>query len=287
MIHLTTVSDYNYLTKGIALYESLLNTSDDFVLHYLCVDDKTYDKLIECDFDKLIVYNINDLLNDDKSLMKLKDSDYRYFCWSLASYFTNNLMIKLDSPLIYIDSDIYFHKSIDELYSLMKLESIGLFKHRQFNTERPEGAYNVGVCYFNNDINGKAILNWWADAVLHKKYPELATCGDQKYLDNFTKLCPEDLFFDESEVGHGAPWLWQLYDYSKFNENGNIIWNGVEQKLYFTHFSQFIYNENDYIPSGMHHMYTSLSMYKEIPALKSIYDEYYNKLKNIVEKYGF
>jgi hypothetical protein len=287
MINLTTVSDYNYLAKGIALYESLLNNSDDFKLHYLCIDDKSYNKLIECNFEHLIVYNINDLVNNDEALLKLKNSDYRYFCWSLASYFTQYLMLKLDLPLIYIDSDIFFHKNINNLHKLMETKSIGIFKHRQFLTERPEGAYNVGVCYFNNDVVGKLILNWWADAVLHKKYPHLATCGDQKYLDAFPSMCPDELFFDESTIGHGAPWLWQLYDYIDFNENGTIIWNGINQALYFTHFSQFIYNEDDYTPSGMHHIYTSLNMYKEIPALKKIYDEYYNNLKNINKNYGF
>lgn len=287
MINLVTVSDYNYLTKGIALYESLINTSDDFVLHYLCIDNESYDKLSNLNFDKLRPYNVNDLTNTDKTLLDLKNSDYRYFCWSLASYFSNYLMNKITSPLIYIDSDIIFHQNINELYTLMKSKSVGIFKHRQFNEERPEGYYNVGVCYFNNDSIGKHILNWWADAVLYKKYPELGTCGDQKYLDAFPTMCPNDLFFDESNIGHGAPWLWQLYDLNDFKDSGDIVWNGKKQKLYFTHFSQFIYNDNHYVPSSMHHMYTSLNMYTEIEGLKIIYDEYYNKLKIIVEKYGF
>lgn len=286
MINLTTVSDYSYLTKGLTLYESLLKTSDGFILHYLCIDDESYNKLITHECDSLRVYNVNDLVNADESLMNLKNSEYRYFCWSLASYFTQYLMVKLDTPLIYIDSDIYFHQNINELYELMKPKSIGIFKHRQFTTERPEGAYNVGVCYFNNDIVGKHILNWWSNSVLYKKHPQLATCGDQKYLDAFPTMCPDDLFFNETEIGHGAPWLWQLYDYSKYGE-GNIIWNGVEQKLYFTHFSQFVYNENTYTPSAMHHIYTSLNMYNEIPVLKMIYDEYYNELKKTITKYKF
>ena len=145
----------------------------------------------------------------------------------------------------------------------------------------------MGVCYFNNDGIGKHILNWWSDAVLHKKHPNLATCGDQKYLDNFPIMCPDELFFDESNIGHGAPWLWQLYSYGKFNKYGDIVWNGIDQKLFFTHFSQFVYDDNNYIPSSMHHMYTPLSMYKEIPELKMIYDNYYDKLKNVTTKYGF
>lgn len=284
-INLTTVADYGYLANGIALYKSLLNYSHNFKLHYLCIDDKSHAKLIECGFEQIIVYHINDLLNNDQSLLELKNSNYKYFCWSLASYFTQYLMLKLNLPLIYIDSDIFFYKNINELHKLMENKSIGIFKHRQFLTETWHGYYNVGVCYFNNDAVGKNILNWWADAVLHKKYPHLATCGDQKYLDKFPSMCPNDLFFDESVIGHGAPWLWQLYDYSDFNENGNIIWNGIKQQLYFTHFSQFIYKEDTYIPSAQHHEYVPLHIYKETPALKHIYDEYYSCLKNIHNKY--
>ena len=285
MINLTTVSDNNYLIKGLALYESLLEHGQDFTLHYLCIDSESYNKLKKYECDTLKVYDVIDLINNDESLMRLKNSEYKYFCWSLASYFTQHLMSKIDVPFIYIDSDIYFHQNINDLYSLMKDKSIGIFKHRQFTTERPEGAYNVGVCYFNNDVVGKHILNWWSDAVLNKKYPQLATCGDQKYLDAFSSMCPDDLFYDESTIGHTAPWLWQLYDLSKFEETGDIIWNGNSQKLFFTHFSQFEFNDNSYIPSLMHHMYTSLNMYNEIPALKKIYDDYYNKLKEITLKY--
>ena len=49
--------------------------------------------------------------------MNLKNSDYRYFCWSLASYFTNNLMIKLNIPLIYIDGK-GDQKLPEEIYAL-------------------------------------------------------------------------------------------------------------------------------------------------------------------------
>jgi hypothetical protein len=65
------------------------------------------------------------------------------------------------------------------------------------------------------------------------------------------------------------------------------MWNCIKQKLYFTHFSQFIYGEDNYIPSGMHHIYTPLNKYNEIPSLKMVYDEYYNKLKEITNRYGF
>ena len=289
MINICTVSDTNYLIKGLTLYESLLRNTDDFTLHYLCIDNESYDNLKKYENKSLIVYNVDDLLSQDQNLVNLKNKNYKYFCWSLASYFSNYLMKKNNESITYIDSDIYFHASFNEVLNEIGNKEIGIFRHRQFDMHsgRPEGMFNVGVVYFNNGEIGKHLLNWWCDAVLHMKYPELATCGDQRYLDAYIDICPDDLIFIDGNIGHGAPWQWQLYDFSEYEKDGLIIWNGVRQKLHFTHFSQFIYGENSYTPSSMHYIYTPLNTYNEIPSLKMIYDEYYDNLKQIKNKYGF
>jgi hypothetical protein len=287
MINLTTISDSNYLIKGLTLYESIKEKTENFVLHYLCIDEQSFEKLSKFESETLKVYNCKKLLEDDKILNSLKINNYRYFCWSLASYFTNWLMKKNNYPICYIDSDILFHKDVNLLYQNFINFDVGIFRHRQFSLEKnyAEGWFNVGVVYFNNTEKGKFILNWWADAVQNKKYPYLATCGDQRYLDEFPKLT--DNIFIDGEIGHGAPWIWQLYDFSLFKTNEEIIWDNKKQKLYFSHFSQFDYDleKNSYIPSKQHHIYTPLESYEEIEGLKLIYDEYFNKIKITHKKY--
>ena len=289
MINICTVSDINYLIKGLALYESLLSYSKDIKLHYLCIDDISYDKLKSFESETLSVYIISDLLANDSKLTEVKNRDYRYFCWSLASYFSNYLMNKNIGDITYIDSDILLHDKIETLLAPMEKNEVGIFRHRQFDlsSDRPEGLFNVGIVHFKNGSIGKHILKWWADAVLNSKYPHLATCGDQKYLDNFPNICPDDSIFIDGDIGHGAPWIWQLYDFSDYEKDGTIIWNGKKQKLLFSHFSQFVFNQDSYIPSTQHHVYTPLSSYKEISGLKLIYDDYYNKLKKTKEKYNY
>jgi len=287
MRNLCTVSDINYLYKGLTLFESLIDNSDNFVLHYLCIDDLTYDKIKKNESPNLVAHHIDELLKNNDFLFQLKSSDYQYFCWSLASFFSNHLIeLGLDS-IMYIDSDIYFHRNIDEIYNEIGNNEVGIFRHRQFDLSTPkiEGWFNVGVVYFKNGKIGSHICKWWSDAVLHKKYPHLSTCGDQKYLDEFLNMCPDDYIFIDGNIGHGAPWQWQLYDFSDYKNNGNIIWNGKKQKLVFTHFSQFECTQSYYIASKMHQIYTPTNMYLDVPELKSIYDEYYNKLKNIMLKY--
>lgn len=284
MNHICTVSDYNYLTKGLTLYESLVSKNNDIVTHYLCIDDTSYDKLKSFESESLKVYSVNEYLNSDSTLLNLKLQEYKYFCWALASYFTNKLLKKFHS-ITYIDADIYFHLSFDVVINEIANREVGLFRHRQFplSANRPEGLYNVGVVHFKNTDIGRGLCSWWADSVLYKRHPEYATCGDQKYLEYFTEVCPKDLIYIDENIGHGAPWQWQLYE---FIGDGKIKWDGQVQELVFTHFSQFVDNGDTYTPSTMHHIYTPIHSYYDIPILKAIYDEYHNKLKQTIVKYG-
>ena len=289
MKNICTVSDINYLSKGLALYDSISNNFPNFILNYLCIDDLTYEKLNYLNLPNLKVFHVDEFTSKDIVLLDLKNNDYRYFCWSLASYFSNYLLNTNIDSITYIDSDIFFHHSLEILFdSFGDKNEIGIFRHRQFDLSTPyhDGWFNVGVVYFKNGKIGRHICNWWSDAVLYKKYENLSTCGDQKYLDEFPNMCPEDYIYIDGDIGHGAPWQWQLYDFSDYEENGNIIWNGNKQKLIFTHFSQFKYEENGYVPSTTHYIYTPLNLYSENTSLKKIHKNYYHDLKKVIQKYN-
>ena len=45
MTNLCTLFDYNYMDRGIALYQSLKKYAADFRLYILCMDQMTYDTL--------------------------------------------------------------------------------------------------------------------------------------------------------------------------------------------------------------------------------------------------
>lgn len=289
MINLCTISDYSYLAQGLTLYNSLKGTSGDFTLHYLATDEESLDLLNGIDEERIIVYDVKKMLNADAQLNKLFMSQYKYFCWTLASYFTDFLVNSLNQDVTYIDSDIYFHTSVQEIIQDIGTKDIGLFRHRQYPLSYPNGNgwFNVGVVHFKDTEVSRESLHWWKDAVLHQKYPELATCGDQRYLDAFTQLDSDNLFI-EGNIGHGSPWEWQLYDYDSYHKDGCISWGSQKQKLVFSHFSQFKYSlqEDSYTPSTMHHCFTPLIAYEQEPALKDIYDNYFLKLKEAINQYN-
>jgi hypothetical protein len=281
MKNICTISDINYLHQGLALYESLKKTSNNFTLHYLCLCDTSYSIVSKIDNTNIKAYHIKDLLVKDEKLVAIKASNYSYFCWLLASYFSHELISDVDS-ILYVDSDIYFHKDVQLIYDEIGDREVGVFRHRQFplHMNYNEGKYNVGVVYFKNSVDGRKTLWWWMDAVLNKKYPEFATCGDQKYLDVFPKLC-SNIYIDEN-IGHGAPWQWQVYE---LLGNGKLVWEGQEQELVFTHFASFALTTTSYIPSTKHKCYTPPLEYSNNKHLKAIYDDYYLQIKTAINFY--
>lgn len=287
MNNFSTASDYNFLAQGLSLYESLLKTTKNFRLHYLCSDEKSFKKLSEYSSNSLIPYSDKSLLENNETLRNIKDNDRKYYNFVLSSYFSNYL-IKNFYSITYLDADIYFHQDIKQIFNEIKEKDIGIFRHRQFSTEyqNENGWFNVGVVYFKNSNVGRNALSWWSDAVLNRKYKELATCGDQKYLDAFVNIDRNSLFID-GNIGHGAPWQWMLYNFESFKDDGCIIWEGKKQNLVFSHFSDFIYNIVDeyYIPGKRHGIFTPPHMYKNIEGLKMIHDEYFNQIKIVHEKY--
>lgn len=296
MKHLTALSDQNYILYGAALIESLGKSTIPWTLHYYCIDDTTYRYILMLRNPNVIAYKPEVLMGNgirfpipasQARLNTLKRQDSQYFCWSLASVFTDYIMnhVRCDS-VTYIDSDIYFHRDIKALFDAFGTADVGIFRHRHFmdpNTDYGDGRYNVGVVYFKASEKGKGLLSWWADAVLFRRYPEYATCGDQKYLEFFPKTCSPSEIFIDGNIGHGASWQWEVYDLSKLKEKV-VIWKGQEQELVFTHFSKFKYNLND--RSFASSWYKSDHIIYTTPDLYDLHLEYVDALARASTKLG-
>jgi len=290
--YLCTLSDWNFLAKGQALYESLVNTTEPkndrldskFRLYYLCLDDRTFNHLTALNQPQLVPIALSTLEEQDPELRAAKaNRPYNQYCWTLASYLCWYLLQMLDH-ITYIDSDIYFYNDIDLFYKEIGIRSIGIISHRHNSVGDRDGAYNVGVINFRNNQPGKDCLFWWKDAVLHQKYPEYATCGDQKYLEGFIpKFGAENVAVVDETIGHGAPWNYRLYRWDKFGE-GKIVWGTREQPFVFNHFSRFSYDlSNDTInfTSGQYHDHTLNGAVFNIHNVFEMYKHYYTVLKRI------
>jgi hypothetical protein len=288
----TTLSDYGYLPLGLSMYDSIKNTtSGEFVMYYLCLDDKTYEKIESLKLNNLIPVHIKKLQEDNKDLAEYTISEYREFAFLLASYFTHYILItKKPDDVTYIDADLYFYGDIDYFYKEIGNKSIGIIRHRQIGkTENsPDGKYNVGIVYFKNTVAGRHILDWWRDAVMYRKYPQFGTCYDQKYLEAFEIMYPEDTCIADETFAHSSPWHHRLFDWSTYNEDSHITWEEKKQFMLFNHFSKFSHNipEESYSPCGGHYAGHTLNFTVfDIPQIRKMYNDYFYKVKETVNKY--
>ena len=301
--HIAVASDKNYFLFGLSLVRSLqTHTSIPLVIHYYCIDDFTFNALQSLNISNVILYPPLTITSNQPNgyrlsfmkpkhgsiygeMTRLKKKEYHYFCWSIASVFTNYIMnnVTCDS-VTYVDADILFHKDINLIYNQIQNKDIGIFKHRflRDDEECPFGKYNVGVVYFKNSELGKRLLNWWADAVVWKKYPKYATMGDQKYLEYFPKVCNASQIYIDDNIGHGAPWQWQMFELDDL-QNGNIAWRGQTQPLVFTHFSKFIYNiKNNTFLCTHKDLYSNWTNNQKVYENKDLYElhkQYFEELK--------
>jgi hypothetical protein len=286
--NIVILCDYNYLHYAVALLLSIsCYEKNNVLIHFLCLDEKTYSIISNLQLEIDVICYKEDIFLNETTLNDLKCNDKRYYFWALASYFSNYIMTQVlrntSASLMYIDSDIYFHKDFHMLYKNFSEKDVGIFKHR-FDSQAhldESGMFNVGVVYFKNSEKGKEILSWWTDAVLNKKYSELGlnTCGDQKYLNKFPEMClAEEIYIDEN-IGHGAPWNWKSYS-NIDSESYEVVYKDQVQPLVFTHFSKFNFDfEKGSYSFGNYECFTDNNSIFELSSLKKIHNEYFEQLK--------
>ena len=282
-----TLADNSFYEKVCALNKSLYNFSQDYSLHLLCLDNEIYEK---CSSQKnIICYKLENLLESDNNLEKSRGNNPSrealivskgdvdsakqiQFTWSLAPYFTWWCLEKLEvEDILYIDADIYFYSSFENLYKHTNNISVGIVEHRcPYNPDN--GKYNVGIVYFKNDLDGYKCSSWWKNCLLftnHQYYHTHGKCGDQKYLELFEKLFNGVQILDQY-IGHLAPWNFLHHQY----DDKQIIWNGKRQELLYCHFSNFKTTDSDYHIAPRHGFKIAPNNF-----IKKIADVYYNALK--------
>ena len=308
MKHLLTLSDINYLTCGLTLYDSLSKTSTcDFTLHYLAMDLETKEKLEELNKDNIIIHTLEDLDGGDFQKLKTNNTSskdesekgHSAFHFMLSSFFTHYIMNKVEcADVLYIDSDVLFYRDVNLIFDSME-KSVGLITHKHMpldKTSRNPGYYNVGVVYFKNDEIGNNCLNFWRDCCIYpnNEYSEIfGACWDQKYLELFgEKFGEENIQNLCLTIGNGAPWNFTLFT---FLDDNKIIWNdyagnvlaggdSLEQDLVFNHFSHFSPNYESSTYSMDRHGEWGPYI-RTHPGVQELYQDYFNKLLSTREKY--
>ncbi len=246
MLNFVTLFDKNYMSRGIVLYNSLVeNCSSKFSLYVLAMDEITAEYLINLHYENLIVITVADMKIMYPVLQRLEKERTRgEFSWTLSSFSIQYAIRKfnLDS-CTYVDSDICFYNDPQILLNEMGEKSVLITEHNytpEYDQSATSGKFCVQFMYFKNNNDGNKVLEYWRSKCEEWCYNRMedGKFGDQKYLDDWESRF-EGIVYNCRNIGCGvAPWNVQKYDVTKKSETLYVTERitKITKKLVFFHY---------------------------------------------------
>jgi hypothetical protein len=241
MINFCTLFDSGYLTRALAMYESLSAVSPSFHLYVVAFDDNSYRYLEEARLPHVTPISLQAFEDDQLLAVKPTRSPGEY-CWTCTSSVILYCIGQFGLPsCTYIDADMIFYHDPQVLLDELGERSILITDHRftkEYKMLEDRGIYCVQFMYFRNDKDGMTALRWWRERCLEWCYARLENgkFGDQKYLDDWTRRF-HGVAVLKHPGGGMAPWNVQQFN---FYEAGKKIFLRDRQDgsypLVFFHF---------------------------------------------------
>lgn len=280
-LHFCTLFETNYMSRGVALYNSLLSHCEDFKLYIFAFNDQSYELLTKLNLEHAIIISLQEFENKDLLSVKA-DRSVGEYCWTCTSSTIKYCIEKYNlDHCTYLDADLFFFSSPKALIEEVQNDSILITEHRytpKYDQSEVSGKYCVQFMYFKKDELGMKCLNWWVDACIDWCYaiPEDGKFGDQKYLDDWTTRFKG--VHELKHLGGGiAPWNVQQYDFKV--ENGKL--RGKEKRsnqefdAVFFHFHDVKVYDNGSVDFGNYTLSKA--------AIEHIYKPYLRALKEAKE----
>lgn len=216
MINFCTLFDSAYLSRGLALYDSLCYHCKKFHIYIFAFDDICYQVLNALELTNATIILLEELEDSELLSVKQTRSSVEYF-WTCTPkvilYVLNKYSVEWCT---YLDADLYFYSSPEVLFDELGVDSVMITEHRysrRYRRNLKYGKYCVQFMIFKNDVLGKRVLDWWKEACLgwcYDKYED-GKFGDQKYLDDWPKKF-SGVHVMQNLGGGLAPWNIQQYD---------------------------------------------------------------------------
>jgi hypothetical protein len=209
-----TYFDESYLSRGLALYQSLQRHAPGSRLWVLCLSETSFVALSALNFPNLVLCRLADFEASDSELAATRSSRS-----SIEYYFTCSpawLLYVLDREpdaewVTYLDSDLYFHASPEPIYAEMRQAAVAITPHRyptKIAWMRKFGIYNVGwISVRQGDEEGRRVIEWWRKKCIEwcYDYVDGDRFADQGYLDAFPELSSRVKVIENAGVNL-APW---------------------------------------------------------------------------------
>ncbi len=220
-----TLFDSHYLSRGLALYESLSRHCQEFHLYIFAFDEVTEKVLRKMTLRNATIISLKEF--EDSELLKIKSSrTKREYCWTSTPSVILYVLERYNvSFCTYLDADLYFFNSPRAIFEEMGNNSILITEHRytkKYDQTAVSGKYCVQYVTFRNNEQGLKVLRWWRNACLDWCYARVedGKFGDQKYLDNWTTRF-KGVHELQNPGGGTAPW--NVQQYKTFVKKGEVF----------------------------------------------------------------
>jgi hypothetical protein len=247
MLKFCTLFNTTYLSRGLAMYNSLEQQCESFHLYIFAFDSNSYELLSKMELEHATIISLYAFENE-KLLAVKEERTAGEYCWTCASSTIKYCIEEFNlDHCTYVDADLLFFSDPTVLLSEMGEKSVLITEHRYtpvYDQTSTSGIYCVQFVTFKNNTAAMEVLNWWVDACIDWCFNRMENnrFGDQKYLDDW--LTRFDCVHVLQDLGGGvAPWNVQQYDF-KYNgrqTRGTELASGRNFNLVFYHFHNFQY----------------------------------------------
>jgi hypothetical protein len=208
-----TYFDHRYLPKGLALVESLRRHGAPFELWVFCLDEACHRVLAQLAMPEVRLVRLAELEASAPELTGVRPTrSLIEFYFTLTPFLPRYVMAQRpDAEVVtYVDSDLYFFSSPEEIFAEVGAASIGIIEHRFRDAlKRLEqwGRFNVGFLPFRADADGLRVLDWWRERCVEWCYDRLEgdRFADQKYLDRWPETF-RGVHVIQHKGANVAPW---------------------------------------------------------------------------------
>jgi hypothetical protein len=280
MYNFCTLFDSFYLSKGLAMYESLSIHLRSFHLFIFAFDDISLRILKKLDLPSVSVISLSDFETDELLRVKGERSKAEY-CWTCTPSIIYYIITKYNCQnCTYVDADLKFYSDpsvlIEEMISRKK--NVLITEHRYsflsgLYEEKRAGRFCVQFMTFLNEADSLKILDEWRLQCIDWCYAkhEDGKFGDQKYLDAWPDKYP-NIHILEHQGGGIAPW--NLLNYSFFSDNDSLLGKmkntGEVFRVVFFHFQYVKLISAGIFDLGWHILPKSIVEIFYIPYLKRL-----------------
>lgn len=287
-----TLFDSFYLSRGLAMYESLSEHSSNFTLYIFPFDSITENVLYSLNLKNVVIVPLRDFETPELLEVKKERSKAEY-CWTCTPSVISYVIDKYETAdCTYLDSDLFFYSDPSVLISELDKtgKSVLITEHRysflpRLYEEKRAGRFCVQFMTFKNEKNSLSVLDTWRKQCIDWCFArhEDGKFGDQKYLDEWP-VKYDNIHILNHQGGGVAPWNIQKYS---FNSNGNSFTGVVRKsktsfKIIFYHFQYVKILENDSYDIGWYLISSQVRKLFYLPYLRklSVTEERLHRLNN-------